>query len=68
LKAENDLRRIEIEAQQKIETAKAEAESIRIQAEALKENADLIELKAVERWNGVLPAYMMGDTIPLLNI
>ncbi|MCA9374314.1 prohibitin family protein [Candidatus Peregrinibacteria bacterium] len=68
LKAENDLRRIEIEAQQKIATAEAEAESIRIQGEALKENADLIELKAVERWNGVLPAYMMGDTIPLLNL
>lgn len=68
LKAENDLRRIEIEAQQQIETAKAEAESIRIQAEALKQNADLIRLKAVEQWNGVLPVYMMGDTVPLVNI
>lgn len=68
LKAENDLRRIEIEAQQKIETAKAEAESIRIQAEALKQNADLIRLKAVEQWDGVLPVYMMGDTVPLVNL
>jgi len=68
LKAENDLRRIEIEAQQKIETAKAEAESIRIQAEALKQNADLIQLKAVERWNGILPNYVMGDAIPLISV
>jgi regulator of protease activity HflC (stomatin/prohibitin superfamily) len=68
LKAENDLRRIEIEAQQVIETAKAEAESIRIQAAALKENADLIQLKFVEQWNGVLPVYMMGDSIPLINL
>ena len=68
LKAENDLRRIEIEAQQKIETAKAEAESIRIQAEALKQNADLIRLKAVEQWDGVLPVYTMGNTIPLINL
>lgn len=68
LKAENDLRRIEIEAQQRIETAKAEAESIRIQAEALKQNADLIQLKAVERWNGILPVYMMGDSIPLISL
>lgn len=68
LKAENDLRRVEIEAQQRIETAKAEAESIRIQAEALKQNADLIRLKAVERWDGVLPTYVMGDSIPLINL
>jgi len=68
LKAENDLRRIEIEAKQRIETAKAEAESIRIQAEALKENADLIQLKAVEKWNGILPTYMMGNSIPLINL
>lgn len=68
LKAENDLRRIEIEAKQKIETAKAEAESIRIQAQALKENSDLVNLKFVEKWNGVLPQYMLGDSIPLLNL
>ncbi len=68
LKAENDLRRIEIEAQQRIETAKAEAESIRIQAQALKENSDLVNLKFVEKWNGVLPQYMLGESIPLLNL
>ena len=45
LRAENDLRRIEIEAKQTIETAKADAESIRIQGEALKQNAGLVQLK-----------------------
>ena len=68
LKAENDLRRIEIEAKQKIETAKAEAESIRIQGEALKQNQDLVKLKAVEKWNGILPTYMMGNTVPFLQL
>jgi regulator of protease activity HflC (stomatin/prohibitin superfamily) len=57
LKAENDLKRIQIEAQQRIETAKADAESIRIQGEALKENAGLVQLKMVEKWNGQLPYY-----------
>ncbi len=68
LKAENDLRRIEIEAKQQIEKAKADAESIRIQGEALKQNQDLVQLKAVEKWNGQLPVYMMGNTVPFLNI
>ena len=68
LKAENDLRRIEIEAKQVVETAKAEAESIRIKATALKENKDLIQLKFVEQWNGVLPVYMLGDSLPLISL
>lgn len=68
LKAENDLKRIQIEAQQKIETAKADAESIRIQGAALKENQNLVQLKLAERWNGVLPMYVMGDSVPLVNL
>lgn len=68
-RAENDLKRIEIEAKQKIETAKAEAESIRIQGQALRESNNLVELKAVERWNGQLPQYMMGDgATPFINL
>jgi prohibitin 2 len=70
LKAENDLKRIQIEAQQIIETAKADAESIRIQGEALRDNQDLVQLKMVEKWNGILPYYYMGEngTLPILNI
>ncbi len=65
LKAENDLKRIQIEAQQKIETAKAEAESIRIQGEALRENGSLVNLKVVEKWNGVMPNYyVIGGNAP----
>ena len=68
LKAENDLVRIKVEAEQQVTKATAEAESIRIQAEALRQNNDLIDLRAVEKWNGVLPYYMMGETTPFLNI
>ena len=67
LKAENDLKRIQIEAQQKIETAKADAESIRILGEALKQNAGLVQLKMVEKWNGQLPYYMGGGE-PLIQL
>lgn len=68
LKAENDLRRIEIEAKQQIEKAKADAESIRIQANALLQNPQLVELRAVEKWNGVLPSYVLGGSIPFINV
>lgn len=79
-KAENDLRRIEVEAEQTITQAKAEAESIRIQGDALRENEQLVELKKLEvqkeaiemmdkRWNGALPQYSGGDNpIPFINV
>jgi len=68
LKAENDLARIKIEAQQTIESAKGLAESIRIQGQALHDNPQLVSLKWTERWNGILPATLIvgGDTPTLL--
>lgn len=41
--------------------AEAEAESIRIRGEALRNNPNLVELQAVEKWDGKLPQYMLGE-------
>lgn len=68
LQAENDLKRIKIEAEQKITTARAEAESIRIQTEALNQNQNLIELEKAKRWNGVLPQTVLGNAVPFFNV
>lgn len=71
LKAENDLARVEFEAKQQIERAKAEAESIRIQAQAVTQQGgkDYVQLKAIEKWNGALPTQMVpGATVPFLNL
>lgn len=70
-KAQNDLARIEIEAKQKIAQANAEAQSIKIQLEAIKSNGgkEYIQKLAIERWNGELPTYMGGNApMPFLNI
>lgn len=68
LKAENDLKRIQVEAEQRIAQAKAEAEAIRIQSDALQQNKGLISLEAVKKWNGILPQYMMGNSVPFIEI
>ncbi len=68
LKAQNDLRRIEIEAAQRIAQAKAEAEAIRIQTEALQQNQNLVRLEAVKKWDGRLPQVMMGNTTPFVDV
>lgn len=48
--------------------AKAEAEAIKIKAEALRTNKELIELTIAEKWDGKLPQYNMGNSVPLLNL
>lgn len=69
LASKNQLERIKYEAQQAIEKAKGEAESIRIQSQALTEQPQFLEKLAIERWNGVLPTYVTdGATTPFINI
>lgn len=69
LAAKNKLEQVKFEAQQQIETAKAQAESIRIQAQALAQNQELVKLKAVEKWNGVLPTTMLPNgSLPFIEL
>ena len=71
LKAKNDLDRINIEAQQKISTAKAEAEAIKIQAEAITSQggADYVKLQAINKWNGILPTTMLpSGSVPFIEL
>lgn len=56
------------EADGRLTLAKAEAESIRIRGEALKENPGLVELSAIDKWNGVLPVTMMGEAVPFIKV
>ena len=70
-KAKNDLTKAQIDAESRIAEAKGEAEAIKIQAEAIQQQggAEYVNLKSVEKWNGVLPTYMMsGGSVPFINI
>ena len=73
LKSKRDLERIKIEAEQKITAAKAEAESLRLQRANISQ--DLIELrkveanlKAIEKWNGILPQVTGGGAVPFIGV
>jgi len=67
LQAKNKLSQIEYEAKQTITKAEAEAESIRIQSLALRENKDILQLRAIEKWDGILPKVTAGAT-PFIDI
>jgi regulator of protease activity HflC (stomatin/prohibitin superfamily) len=73
LKAERDLDRIKVEAQQTIAAATAEAEALRLQKMNI--SPDLIELrkieanlKAIEKWNGILPQVTGGGAVPFIGV
>jgi len=73
LKSKRDLERIKIEAEQTITSAKAEAESLRLQRANI--SKDLIELrkieanlKAIEKWNGILPQVTGAGAVPFIGV
>lgn len=69
IKAKNKTKQIEEEANQKILSAKAEAESMRIRSQALSQNQNLVAYEAVQKWDGKLPVNIYGGApIPFLNI
>lgn len=71
LKAENELKRIQVEAEQRVTQAKAEAEAIRIQAQAITQQGgrDYVQMKAIEKWDGKLPSQMIhGATVPFIDL
>ena len=64
-KATNDLTRIKVEAEQTIASAKAEAESQRLQSQTITPN--ILQLRAIEKWNGNLPQVTSGAT-PFIDL
>lgn len=68
LKAKNKTVQIEEEAKQKLISAEAEAKSMAIRANALTQNKALVEYEAVQKWDGKMPQYMMGNSIPFINL
>lgn len=57
------------EADAKLKLAKAEAESIRIRGEALRQNPEVMQLEAINKWNGALPQYMTsGTNTPFIQV
>lgn len=68
LRAKNKTVQIEEEAKQKLISAEAEAKSMSIRANALTKNKALVEYEAVQKWDGKMPEYMLGNSMPFINI
>ena len=77
---ENEVAQSKAEAQKRIEEARgiaestrlraqAEADAIAIKAKALRDNPDVMQLNAIEKWDGKLPTMMTGNApLPFIAI
>lgn len=68
LKAKNVTIQVEEQAKQTKIKAEADAEAMRIKATALERNAKLVSYEAVQKWDGKLPEYMLGNTVPFIDL
>lgn len=67
LAAKNKLEQIKFEAEQNVAQARGKAEAIRIESDALRSNPQVLQLRAIEKWDGQLPRVTGGAT-PMIDI
>lgn len=68
LAAENRLKQIQFEAEQAVVTARGKAEALETEGSALRANPEVVTLRAIEQWNGILPTFMGSDQVPFIQI
>lgn len=69
LAAQNKLKQVEFEAQQAVAEAKGKAEALTIEGQAIQANPTVVQLRALEKWNGILPTTMIpGATVPFIGV
>jgi regulator of protease activity HflC (stomatin/prohibitin superfamily) len=70
LTAKNKLEQVKFEKEQRITQAQGEAEAIGIQVNAINQQggANYVQLQMISKWNGQLPIYMGGNSVPLMDI
>ena len=68
LAAKNKLEQVKFEAQQMVEAANGKAKAIQVEASAIANNPLVLQLRALEKWKGILPQYVGSGSIPFVQI
>ncbi len=66
--AKNQTLQVEEQSKQIVLTAKADAEAMRIKSQALAQNKGLVDYEIAQKWDGALPQYMFGNSVPMLDL
>ena len=67
LQSKNKLEQIKFEAQQIIESAKGKAEAIELEGTAIRNNPQVAQLRAIEKWDGKMPL-VVGGAVPFVSL
>lgn len=70
IRAQNETKRVEEEARQVVVRANAEAEAMRIRAQALKENQNILFQDFIKKWDGKFPhtLFLGGDANQVIDV
>ncbi|MFC4529039.1 prohibitin family protein [Dyella halodurans] len=70
--AQAEAQKVEAEAQgnaqAQLTIAEAEAKAISLKGEALRQNPNVVQMSAIEKWDGHLPTYNGGGALPFVNL
>ena len=67
LAAKNKLQQVQFEAEQAVAEAQGKAKALTIESAAINSNPQILQLRAIEKWDGQLPQVTSGAT-PFINI
>ena len=68
LAAKNKLEQVTFEARQRVEPVNGKAKAIQVEASAIANNPLVLQLRALEKWNGIFPQYVGSGSIPFIQI
>lgn len=68
LAAKNKLAQIEFEAKQQIAAASGKAQAITIESAALQSNPQILQLRALEKWDGKMPQFVGSQNLPFITL
>jgi regulator of protease activity HflC (stomatin/prohibitin superfamily) len=68
LAAKNKLEQVKFEADQQVAEAQGKADALRIEASALQSNPQILQLRAIEKWDGQMPAVIGGGATPFVDV
>lgn len=69
LAAQAAVKTAQAQAESRVAAAKGKAEATRVEAEAIRTNPEILQQRAIEKWDGTLPRIMTGNgAVPFINV
>lgn len=68
LAAQANVATAKADAEARVAKAQGDAQAIQVEAEAIRTNPEIVNMRAVEKWDGKLPTYAGGGPLPFIDV